>query len=206
VQRLSLKFLMMSFIATSAIGSPITYNIAFTAVGILPTAGSFTYDSAAPLNSRFTNFTVTWDSRLFNLTSVANTGESFVGTDCGTTPSSQSVFSFLSGINVCVNPSHTYWSADGNVGSFGFADQENSGFGPPAAGIVASAAPDVSAGVAGGTFSIAPAATAPEPSTWLLLSCGFLVVGRLRRDARVRRGDCRPPNVLDSDPLDSLGG
>ena len=72
--------LMFSSIAISAMASPIPYNITFTTTaGIAPTAGSFTYDAAAPLASRFTNFTVSWDNILFNFTSVANTGETFVG-------------------------------------------------------------------------------------------------------------------------------
>ena len=46
------------------------YDISFTPLnGVVPTAGSFDYDAAAPA---FTNFTVTWDGILFNLTSAAN--------------------------------------------------------------------------------------------------------------------------------------
>src|SRR5262249_23932312 len=96
--------------ATGAFASPVFYNITFTATsGTAPTAGSFTYDAAAALGSQFTGFTVVWESGIYDLTSAANTGKQFVGTDCGTTPSSQSVFTFLSGQNVCANPAVISW-------------------------------------------------------------------------------------------------
>lgn len=48
-----------------------TYDISFTLTSgtLLPTSGSFTYDSTTP---QFTNFIVDWDSLVFNLTSSAN--------------------------------------------------------------------------------------------------------------------------------------
>jgi hypothetical protein len=46
------------------------YDISFTPLnGVVPTAGFFDYNAAAPA---FTNFTVTWDGILFDLTSAAN--------------------------------------------------------------------------------------------------------------------------------------
>src|SRR5690242_5091127 len=48
----------------------ITYNIIFTATeGPVPTAGSFTYNSTTP---GFTNFTVTYNGVVFDLTDNAN--------------------------------------------------------------------------------------------------------------------------------------
>ena len=113
---------MMGSIAMSALASPITYNIIFPGGGFAPTSGSFTYDASAPLASRFTNFTVSWDGLLFDFTNTANTGETFFGTDCGTSPSSQSVFMFLSGQNVCVNAATIDWTGFAMTDTFISAD------------------------------------------------------------------------------------
>jgi hypothetical protein len=170
--------------------SPITYDFTFVATaGIAPASGAFTYDASAPLTSRFSGFTVTWDDILFDFTNAANTGESFFGTDCGTTPSSQSVFAFLSGQNVCVNAATIFWNGNGTSGAdgtFGFADQELSGSGPPAAAIdatVAGAQPALD--FAGGFFSIAPAAATPEPGTFGLIGAAGAAVLLLRRRLRI---------------------
>jgi hypothetical protein len=56
--------------APVAEATPIEYTINFSLIsGTEPTAGSFTYDSAT---TTFTNFTVTWDGLVWNLTSGAN--------------------------------------------------------------------------------------------------------------------------------------
>jgi hypothetical protein len=47
----------------------ITYDINFTGTGLLPTAGSFTYDSTVP---SFSDFTVTWAGVVLNFTAAAN--------------------------------------------------------------------------------------------------------------------------------------
>jgi|SRR5580700_387239 hypothetical protein len=62
----------LSMGALSAHADTVTnYTITFTAAsGILPTSGSFTYDSSTP---KFSNFLVVWDGLSFDLTSSANT-------------------------------------------------------------------------------------------------------------------------------------
>jgi len=55
---------------TGAMAEPIQYTLGFTDdSGVSPTAGSFTYD---PATNTFTNFTVTWDGVVWNLTASAN--------------------------------------------------------------------------------------------------------------------------------------
>jgi hypothetical protein len=173
----------MSITATCALASPVFYNITFTtAAGPAPTAGSFTYDSAAPLASRFTGFTVSWGSGFFDLTDVANSGEQFNGTDCGTTPSSQSVFTFLSGQNVCANASVIAWDGvrSSGIQIFDFRNQELSGSGPPMASIAINASTPFAPGAdATGSFSIASPSAVPEPATFLLMLLpGAFLLGR----------------------------
>uniref|UniRef100_Q01WQ1 PEP-CTERM protein-sorting domain-containing protein n=1 Tax=Solibacter usitatus (strain Ellin6076) TaxID=234267 RepID=Q01WQ1_SOLUE len=189
-----LKFLparlfVIGVLATGAFASPVSYTITFTTTsGPAPTAGSFTYDSTTPLASRFSNFTVSWGSGLFDLTDTANTGEQFFGTDCGTTPSSASVFSFLSGQSVCANASVIAWDGIRSTGIqvFDFRNQELAGTGPPLAivGIHAST-PFAEGPDATGTFTISSPSAAPEPSTLFLtlLPAAFLLRRRITRSA-----------------------
>ena len=65
--------------ATSLAAVPQTYTLSFSPFqnnsGTMPTQGSFTYDSAANNgNGSFSNFTVTWQGRIFDVTSAANSG------------------------------------------------------------------------------------------------------------------------------------
>lgn len=175
----------LSLMATGAFASPMVYNITFTTTtGPAPTAGSFTYDSTAPLTSRFSGFTVFWGSGIFDLTATANSGEQFVGTDCGTTPSSESVFTFLSGTSVCANAAVIAWDGirSGGIQIFDFRNQELSGSGPPMAIVGINASTPFSEGPdASGFFSIASASTAPEPSTlFLTLLPGAFLLRRNR--------------------------
>ena len=181
IKPLAARLFVIASMAASAFGSPVFYNITFTTTtGPAPTGGSFSYDSTAPLASRFTGFTVLWGNGIFDLTDTANTGEQFVGTDCGTTPSSQSVFTFLSGQNVCANAAVIAWDGvrSGGIQFFDFRNQELSGSGPPMAIININASTPFSAGPdASGFFSIASTSTVPEPSTFILtlLSGAFLL-------------------------------
>jgi hypothetical protein len=167
----------------------ISRAVVIGSIAICAMASPITYDASAPLTSRFSGFTVTWNDIVFDFTNAANTGERFFGTDCGTTPSSQSVFAFLSGQNVCVNAATIYWDGNGTSGAdgtFGLADQELSGSGPPAAAIdttVAGAQPALD--FAGGFFSIAPAAATPEPGTFGLIGAAGAAVLLLRRRLRI---------------------
>ena len=187
IKLLAGRLFVMASMATSAFASPVSYNITFTTTtGPAPTGGSFTYDSTAPLASRFTGFTVLWGSGIFDLTAAANTGEQFIGTDCGTTPSSQSVFTFLTGQNVCANTAVIAWDGirSGGIQIFDFRNQELSGSGPPMASISINASTPFSGGPdASGFFSIASSSTVPEPSTLILtlLPGAFLVRRRVTR-------------------------
>jgi hypothetical protein len=191
ITHIGARLFVMSLIATSAFTAPVNYNITFTATaGPAPTAGSFTYDSVAPLASRFTGFTVLWGGGAFDLTAAANTGEQFTGTDCGTTPSSQSVFMLLSGQNVCANPAVIAWDGvrSGGLQIFDFRDEEPSG---PKASISTLSNTPFSAGPdATGSFSIASPSTVPEPSTFVLTLLPGVFF--LRRRARRVKSAHRP--------------
>jgi hypothetical protein len=184
IKPLAARLFVMSIMTTGAFASPTFYNIAFTTTtGPAPTGGSFTYDSTAPLASRFTGFTVFWGGGIFDLTATANSGEQFIGTDCGITPSSASVFTFLSGQNVCANAAVIAWDGIRSTGiqTFDFRNQELSGSGPPMASIGINASTPFSPGQdASGFFSIA---TVPEPSTFILmlLPGAFLLRRRVTR-------------------------
>ncbi len=189
IQPITVRLFVMSLMATSAFASPVLYNITFaTTTGPAPTAGSFTYNSTAPLGSQFTGFTVSWGSGIFDLTATANNGEQFVGTDCGTTASSASVFSFLSGQNVCANAAAIAWDGStSGIDTFDFRNQELAGTGPPEASIsINSSTLYFSGPGATGTFSVASASTVPEPSTFVLtmLPVVFLLRRRFMRFSR----------------------
>jgi hypothetical protein len=194
IQPLTARLFVMSLMATGAFASPVLYNITFTTtIGPAPTAGSFTYNSTAPLGSQFTGFTVLWGSGIYDLTATANSGEQFIGTDCGTTPSSASVFAFLNGQNVCANTAVIAWDGTtSGIDIFDVRNQELSGSGPPKASISINASTPYSAGPdATGTFSIASASTVPEPSTFILtlLPGAFLLRRRVTR--AVGKSSCR---------------
>ena len=159
----------MGLTAICSFAAPVSYNITFTTTtGPAPASGSFTYDSSAPLTSRFTGFTVLWESGVFDLTAAANSGEQFLGTDCGTVASSASVFAILSRQNVCANAAAITWNGGrpGGIVTFRFSDQELAGSG---ASISVNSSTPYSDGLdASGTFSIASPSAAPEPSTFLL--------------------------------------
>ena len=188
IKPLAAQFFVLGLMATGAFASPIFYNITFNATsGTAPTAGSFTYDSAAPLGSQFAGFTVVWGGGIYDLTSVANTGEQLVGTDCGTTPSSQSVFSFLSGVNVCGSSAVIAWDGSSTaIDTFDFRDQELSGSPAPEAIISTNAStPYASVPAASGSFTIS---SVPEPSTFTLaLLSGALFWGALFRRRAIER-------------------
>ncbi len=102
-----------------------TYDITFSGTGLNPTAGSFTYDSTNP---SFSDFTVTWDGILFNLTAAAN-APSITAPEpacLGGATGAAATFDLLSGD--CDSPpadNDTLWSANQNeygaYEGFGFA-------------------------------------------------------------------------------------
>jgi hypothetical protein len=62
-------FLALVALGVPAAGANIDYEINFSGSGLLPTSGSFAYDSTT---SMFSDFTVVWDGFTFDLTSPAN--------------------------------------------------------------------------------------------------------------------------------------
>jgi hypothetical protein len=165
--------------------APINYTISFTTnSGISPSSGSFTFDSAQPLGSQFTAFTVVWDSISFNLTSTANAPQ----TSGSCTATSLTVFLFLTGTPECpgTGGQPIGWGATIPNGSaiafFNIFDVSSGGAnainiqGTPT--IPTNTGPTVGAN---GGFSASPV---PEPSSLLLmgsaLGCLLLASQRLR--------------------------
>src|SRR5262245_56196429 len=71
-QRLmGIAVLILAAAARTATAAPMQYSMTFSLQfgTILPTAGSFTYDATI---ATFTNFNVTWDGVVFDLTNGAN--------------------------------------------------------------------------------------------------------------------------------------
>jgi hypothetical protein len=71
-----LPILFLALGAPRAHADVVTYNIHFTcdpgvSSCLLPTSGTFTYDTTTP---KFTNFQVTWDGISIDLASAANGG------------------------------------------------------------------------------------------------------------------------------------
>jgi hypothetical protein len=117
--------LFATFGAPPALADLVDYTIAFSGAGILPTAGSFTYDSNT---ATFSSFEVTWDLISFDLTAAANspvTSPTFFVTGCltGLTGGVAS-FTLLSGECALATDS-TYWfgeTASDHSAQFGFVD------------------------------------------------------------------------------------
>jgi hypothetical protein len=108
-------------IAATAAPPPSTYNITFAAYPgqspVLPTFGSFTYDASQPLTSRFSHFTVDWNGYTFDLTGAANNGgNDIIGKQCGTTPTSADIFSFLRGTGICQPTNLIAWFTQASPG------------------------------------------------------------------------------------------
>ncbi|MCC6539217.1 MAG: PEP-CTERM sorting domain-containing protein [Bryobacterales bacterium] len=65
-----LLFLLGNLGLAPALAAPVHYQINFNATsGVLPSSGRFTYDSAVPA---FSNFRVTWQGIVYDLTADAN--------------------------------------------------------------------------------------------------------------------------------------
>jgi hypothetical protein len=182
--------------AQSAFADTITtYDIAFTGTGILPTAGSFTYDSTVP---SFSGFTVTWDGAAFNLTAAANAPllVAPVPACLSGATGAAATFDLLSG--ACDSPglnSLTGWSGILNLvplspKSFGFHSYNEitgAGIFVPESLFVSSSPPGVGGG---GSWSIAAVSTpsaVPEPRSAVVLAllfCVWLVRKRILRGPR----------------------
>jgi len=185
------------------IGAPIaqadstSYTITFSGSGVLPTSGSFTYDSTSPA---FSNFLVLWDGTTIDLTSGAN-DPAVLGpvlpASCAfpiPTPLAASAFALMDG--ACPGGN---WA--------GFADLEGSNgfafFGPSPCPIVGTDLTDcvqfaaVGAGppstdTGGGSYAIAASVVpTPEPATVVLMLLGLLGIW-LASAMQTRRASFRP--------------
>ncbi len=172
-----LIFLICIAVSTASAGQ-ISDTITFKGSGILPSAGSFTYDTTS---QSFTAFTVTWDSAIFNLTASAN-APSLNGTECGSSTAA-TTFTFLTTGNVCGAGATGKWLGlppEGGGPSFEFDDfsADQSSFlsvsALPSQGHIPN--PDFGTG----TFTVQSAAI-PEPSSILLAMAGIAVLASKRR-------------------------
>jgi hypothetical protein len=106
----------------SADAAPMDYTINFAlgnaSNGIVPTSGSFTFDSA---NNLFSNFVVEWEGLTFDLTSEANTPsiQGNVSSCLGSATGGDASFLLLSG--ACGSFSTRWEAALGVVGDASFA-------------------------------------------------------------------------------------
>ena len=177
--------LLMGVLVSGAFASPITYTFNFTvdSGSPAPTSGSFTYDSTAPLASRFTFFDVVWDGFTFDMTSNANSPFS-VG--CGPADSSTS-FGELSGTLTCPGTPPVSWNGNAtpSLAGFGFLTAGSGNEYQLAVGVPN---PSDVAGNAGGSFGITinDQPPTPEPSSFILALTGgaFLARKRMRRATR----------------------
>ena len=194
-QRLGVGILLCAaFSAPAIMADPMdltNYTISFTVSGsgILPTAGSFTYD---PDTSTFSSFLVTWDSTSFDLTAGANTLAFPIpqlgppGCLTGLTGGAAS-FALITG--ACNASSDNLWFGDTEIdhsarfvfespNQFPLSDTEIN-----AVTLLGPASHDIGDG-AWVTTEVTASAPVPEPGSWILLATLCFLMGILIR----RRG------------------
>jgi hypothetical protein len=181
---------LLLFIGThSVLASPVPYTMDFnlSSGSILPTSGSFTYDSST---STFTSFDVEWDGDTFDLTSAANTSPylpAYINQPCilsGSSTGPQEVF------NLMTNCPAAYWvandssvsatapsflmdvGAEGSITSYGISVLDPAGPTPP---------PTTATGGFASTI-------VPEPSTTAFMMIGLCLVMRRRIVTGLRQG------------------
>jgi len=166
-----------------------TYTINFTGNGLLPTAGSFTFDPDTP---KFSNFLVTWDGTIFDLTSSANAPTIFGPPPCiGLATGAAATYILLSGGCPSSGTEGSGWTATftttGQIDFFTDDLLDPTNFVDVRGGSV-TAGVDTARG--GGNWAISSSATAvPEPSALILLLTTLLSVAFVARK-RIARG-CR---------------
>ena len=174
--------LMMGIGAAVVTAAPVTYIIDFSGVGLLPTSGTFTYDSALGANAKFTAFSVTWDSIVFDLKDSANNPHIELAAACGDS-SSSSAFNLLTTPDPCGSATAgLIWEGYGYTGpptghTFAFTAQDN-----PYTSFIAvyqTLNGPLTEGYGAGFFT---ATAVPEPSTMLLSIAGgaLLLLGKRR--------------------------
>lgn len=111
--------LLLGFVgaAASATAAPILYTINFTTtLGLAPTGGQFSYDAPT---ATFTNFTVTWNTIVYDLTSMANSGGGSVTGLCVSAPPGAQAFANLTDPSCGTVPGQPgLWTASSSIQSF----------------------------------------------------------------------------------------
>jgi hypothetical protein len=182
-------------LTAAALGTPvlmadaITYDINFTGTGILPTAGSFTYDAGA--TTPFSDLTVTWDGTTFDMTASANSPEitPTVGCLSGATGAAAS-FALLDG---ACSPAPTNFTTqwfgawDTATDTLNFSFNSTNFFVPPRSSIFLEGFGGTGLTTDFGTGSWTISAV-PEPSALipLTLLCAFALRKRSRQATRTR--------------------
>lgn len=177
--------LLLGLVSVSASAAPTTYTINFSGGSPTP-SGSFTYDSST---QTFTNFLITWNSIVFNFTTLANADPNlYLYGACnvanGLDPAD--LFAALNGSPSCGSRS---WSSFRNSGSP--VHDEFMFFGEPlvidyfalSVHITPPSSPRAPLAFASGSFSISPTQQVPEPSCLLLMSTGGVLLALRRRRA-----------------------
>jgi hypothetical protein len=146
----------------------VTDNINFTCTSgstcILPTSGTFTYDSTT---HAFTNFVVVWDGSTINLETVANAGPNVQGVDSCLGSATGGAATYLM-MTSC--PFNTYepWLAPSG-GTFAFTESLNgTNYSSIRAGSLSSSDTQ-----SWGDFTLTET---PEPATYVLLLTGIGVI------------------------------
>jgi hypothetical protein len=189
--------LLVSFGALPVWAGPVYYTINFdlTTGSLLPTSGSFYYDSST---SSFTNFDVVWDGVTFDLTSAANSFAFTSPTDpcySGSTTGSQEVFLLMTTCSADSNPLYYHeapaWDASSNIDPAYFIFQTDAlSAGVNQISLVGNFSPLASGVLARGDFE---SSSAPEPGSLALMLAGlFATMGKRFSRGLHQAGRTRP--------------
>jgi hypothetical protein len=177
---------MMAFGPPVALADPVdavNYTINFTLhYGTPPTAGSFTYDPDTP---NFTNFLVTWDGAMFNLTSAANS-PGIIGAPACLHGATGAAASFLLLNGSCSPPpvgGSTAWnsiSPDGLAQNafFGFFTTDSTLANEINVEEILTNSP-IGPSIGAGQWTLTQ--TTPEPSAYFLMLAGLGLLGLMRK-------------------------
>jgi hypothetical protein len=179
--------LFLAFVTPKAYADDITdYTITFTGGPLLPTSGSFQYDSTVP---SFSNFDVAWDGTTFDLTTAANLMATY---GVGAQPScldsakgAQAAFLFLTSCPSSPGSSTFFlWSGTTPAPAYGVFQflYDSAYYGEEQFEAVSPETPGIMRAVATGSYSVSPTVVTPEPGTpaLILLGIGFVLVMRKR--------------------------
>jgi PEP-CTERM motif-containing protein len=173
-----------ALVASIASASPVQYTLGFSVQsGIGPTAGSFTYDA---VTTTFTDFKVTWDGFVWDLTNSANNPSITGSLGClGGLTGAAASFAQLSGACLHSGPGPgNSWLAGNDqppFQAFKF-DTGQAGVGEiliTGAALNGQLNPTGNHGT--GQWSIT---AAPEPGSWALLTVGASILALMRRHRR----------------------